>query len=240
MIIFRGQDIRFCLDIPLGQLWRGRERSGEPIHLPPKQWELLRYLAQNPTRLVSKEELVAKIWGLNGVTDDAISRAVSRVRRALGDDPDRPLFIQTVHGRGFRFVAEIENGVEQSSPRDDSLQPQLTRDSSPSVDVTGAFRLEVEFRLRWIQKGIGRYPVGLCAAVEGGDVAPTLDPTYTRWSLAGLISRGWNTSKLRDVEPFIEKFKMTERECGDEARVQQAFDALNVVVETLGLAASVW
>src|ERR1700733_8943695 len=122
MIVFRSQDRPFCLDRYAGQLWAGRERTGEPIHLPPKQRDLLRYLAENPGRLIPKQELVANVWGSvpDGVTDDAISRAISGIRRALGDvDPDHPCFIQTAHGRGFRFVAEIER-VE---PPDGPLQP---------------------------------------------------------------------------------------------------------------------
>lgn len=52
MIVFRAQDIRFCLDHHAGLLWRGQER----VHLPRKGWEVLRYLAENPDKLISTQD----------------------------------------------------------------------------------------------------------------------------------------------------------------------------------------
>jgi DNA-binding winged helix-turn-helix (wHTH) protein len=151
MIIFRGRDKPFCLDRYAEQLLPGRERSGVPIHLPRKQWELLRYLAENHERLVSKEELVTKVWGAtvsDGVTDDAISRAISGVRRALGDaDPDHPAFIKTVHGRGFRFIAEIEK-IEPPSP-----SPLL-----PVPDIAASAIAERSASDTDLQAGLGQLP----------------------------------------------------------------------------------
>jgi DNA-binding winged helix-turn-helix (wHTH) protein len=105
MIVFRAQDIRFHLDRHAGQLWRGQER----IHLARKEWNVLRYLAENPGKLVSKDELHQIVWRDTHVGPAAIDRAVSDVRQALGDRADDPLFIETVRGRGYRFVAKIES-----------------------------------------------------------------------------------------------------------------------------------
>src|ERR1035438_7026736 len=130
MIIFRGHNKPFCLDRYAEQLLLGRERAGVAIHLPRKQWELLRYLAENHGKLVSKADLVAEVWKV-AVSDDAISRAISGVRRALGDsDPDHPAFIKTVQGRGFRFIAEIEK-IEPPVP------PELPPASFIRVDTRG-------------------------------------------------------------------------------------------------------
>jgi DNA-binding winged helix-turn-helix (wHTH) protein len=97
MIVFRAQGIRFLLDLHAGQLWRDRER----IHLPRKEWDVLRYPAENPGKLVSKDELHQMVWPDAHVGPAAIDRAVSEVRQALGNRADDPLFIETVRGRGY-------------------------------------------------------------------------------------------------------------------------------------------
>jgi DNA-binding winged helix-turn-helix (wHTH) protein len=70
-------------------------------YLPCKEWEVLRYLAENPGKLVSKDELHQRVWPDAHVGPAAIDRAVSEVRQALGNRADDPLFIETVRGRGY-------------------------------------------------------------------------------------------------------------------------------------------
>lgn len=84
------------------------QRGAEEIRLQPQVLELLRHLIENRGRLVSKQELVEQVWQGRHVSDAALNRAVSDARRSLGDDPREPRFIATVHGRGYRFVAEVE------------------------------------------------------------------------------------------------------------------------------------
>lgn len=133
MIVFRGQHLRFCLDRHTGRLWRGQEGTGQPIHLPPKQWYLLEHLAENPGRLISKTELADNVWKGITVTDASISKAVSELRRALSDEnPDHSLFIETAHGRGIRFVAEIERDVEESIHNANALSAESSTPAGPT------------------------------------------------------------------------------------------------------------
>ena len=91
----------FRLD-PVNQcLWRGTEQ----ISLSPKAFSVLLYLAGRPGRLVTKQELLDAIWPDIHVTEGVLKRAVLEVRKALADPADEPLFIQTLHRRGYRFVA---------------------------------------------------------------------------------------------------------------------------------------
>jgi len=93
----------YRLDLRAERLWRG----SQPIELRPKTWALLRYEAEHPDVLVSKEELVRAVWGPIAVSDDALTRTVAELRRRLGDDAHTPRVIETVHRRGFRFIAEV-------------------------------------------------------------------------------------------------------------------------------------
>jgi DNA-binding winged helix-turn-helix (wHTH) protein/tetratricopeptide (TPR) repeat protein len=84
-------------------------RRGEAsIAIQPKPLDLLLYLLRHRDRVVSKEELLARLWPGVVVTDASLSRAVSAARRAVRDGGRKGSAIETVHGRGFRFVAPVE------------------------------------------------------------------------------------------------------------------------------------
>jgi DNA-binding winged helix-turn-helix (wHTH) protein len=93
----------YRLDRHAQRLWRGEQ----VVALRPKTWALLEYLAERPGVLVQKEELVEAIWGQVALSDDAITRTVAELRYALDDDARKPGIIQTVHRRGFRFIAQL-------------------------------------------------------------------------------------------------------------------------------------
>lgn len=83
-------------------------REGEPVALSPKIIDLLRHLVGHPSSLLTKEELFKVLWPDVAVTDNALTQAVSELRQALGDDPAKPKYIQTVARRGYRFIAPVE------------------------------------------------------------------------------------------------------------------------------------
>ena len=91
----------FHLDFRGGQLLRG----SEPIALRPKTWSVLRYLAERPGMLVTKNDLLDAVWTDLAVTESVLSKSIGEVRSALGDSFKAPRFIETVHRRGFRFIA---------------------------------------------------------------------------------------------------------------------------------------
>jgi len=93
----------FALDLPGAQLLRG----SQPIHLTPKALALLQLVASRPGELVTKREIFTALWPGTAVTDFALSRCVHELRAALGDAPRSPRFLETVHRRGFRFVAAV-------------------------------------------------------------------------------------------------------------------------------------
>ncbi|MCZ6809378.1 MAG: tetratricopeptide repeat protein [Proteobacteria bacterium] len=102
--------------------------SGEPAHLPSKSIEVLLCLAKQPRRLVSREELLAKVWGDGNGSPEALSHAVSEIRHALGDQADDPVFIQTVPKRGYRLLCEAR--LRDASRQAASVVPEST---SPAV-----------------------------------------------------------------------------------------------------------
>lgn len=81
-------------------------RNGKPIHLPPKAMEVLLSLASNPTRLVTRESILERVWGDGQRSQDVLGHAVSEIRNALGDHPENPEFIQTLPRRGYRLIVQ--------------------------------------------------------------------------------------------------------------------------------------
>ena len=84
--------------------------NGRPVRLERIPLELGLLLARNPARLVTREEIVARIWGVNHFfeSDSAINTAMRKLRKALRDDPARPRLIETVPGKGYRFIGQAE------------------------------------------------------------------------------------------------------------------------------------
>jgi DNA-binding winged helix-turn-helix (wHTH) protein/TolB-like protein/tetratricopeptide (TPR) repeat protein len=94
----------FRVDVQRRRLLRA---DGTAIALTPKAFDTLLYLVQHPGDVVEKDALLAAVWPGVVVEDNNLSQAVSALRKALGDDPEAPRFIQTVPRRGFRFVAPV-------------------------------------------------------------------------------------------------------------------------------------
>lgn len=80
--------------------------AGEPVHLSSKSVEVLLCLAKNPRSLVTKEEILGKVWGDGQGSADGLSHAVGEIRHALDDHADHPEFVQTVPKRGYRLLCE--------------------------------------------------------------------------------------------------------------------------------------
>jgi DNA-binding winged helix-turn-helix (wHTH) protein len=83
-------------------------RGGRPVALTPKAIDVLYHLASRPDRLVTKEELLASVWPDVVVSDASVKVCVREIRKALEDDADQPRFIETVHRKGYRFIAPVE------------------------------------------------------------------------------------------------------------------------------------
>src|SRR5262245_27373205 len=93
----------FALDRRNACVWRGLE----VLKLKPKAFEVLCYLAEHSGQLVRKEDLWRAIWPDVAVKDGVLAVCLSEIRQALGDEAKAPRFIETVHRRGYRFIAVV-------------------------------------------------------------------------------------------------------------------------------------
>ena len=101
-------DKKFCfddfqLDFTRFQLFR----QGKPLRLEGLPLQLLMFLVENKGQLVTREQISSALWSKDVFVDvdQSINTAIRKIRRALGDDAGEPQYLQTVVGRGYRFVA---------------------------------------------------------------------------------------------------------------------------------------
>jgi len=102
--------VRFGDDFELDLRAYELRRSGRPLKLERIPMELLRLLIERRGELVTREQIIEGIWGKDVFldTESGINAAIRKIRQVLKDDPEQPRFVQTVTGKGYRFIAPIE------------------------------------------------------------------------------------------------------------------------------------
>ena len=93
--------------------------DGEARPVERQVFALLALLVDNRERLVSKDEIIEKVWDGRIVSEAAVASRVKSARQALGDDGKTQRFIKTIHRQGFRFVADV-SAVRDAQPADES------------------------------------------------------------------------------------------------------------------------
>jgi DNA-binding winged helix-turn-helix (wHTH) protein len=123
-------------------------RSGEPVRLSPKAFELLRLLVESRPRAQGKDALSERLWPDAFVSDANLAGLVAEIRRETGDDAREPRFLRTVHGFGYAFSDGTTNLADEDSVfrliwggREVPLaegENVLGRDPSASVSIDNA------------------------------------------------------------------------------------------------------
>jgi DNA-binding winged helix-turn-helix (wHTH) protein/tetratricopeptide (TPR) repeat protein len=128
------QGIKFGDDCELDPVGYELRRSGCALKIERIPMEILFLLVQQRGQLVSREQIVEKVWG-NSVfldTDNSINGAIRKIRQVLKDDPEQPRFVQTVTGKGYRFIAPVVEQLITEPPQqqvviEESLPPTTRR-----------------------------------------------------------------------------------------------------------------
>ncbi|MCG8592477.1 MAG: AAA family ATPase, partial [Proteobacteria bacterium] len=98
-------------------------RSGVAVEIQPKVFDLLFYLLRHRNRVVTRDELLDAIWPDVTVGDNVLTNALQKARVAVGDSRSAQAIIATVPRRGYRFVAEVDEGHPAASPVEERRQP---------------------------------------------------------------------------------------------------------------------
>jgi DNA-binding winged helix-turn-helix (wHTH) protein len=113
-------------------------RNGEPIALSSRSFDLLVCLIENAGKLVTRDDLFKGVWGENSNTnDEVLTDAMSKLRGALRDDEKPYKIIETIHRKGYQFIAHIEPGTSagEKNSRVEEDGDGAPRDNSPTFEV---------------------------------------------------------------------------------------------------------
>ena len=134
-------------------------RSGQTLKLERIPMEVLFLLAVRPGQLVTREEIIEKLWGKNVFldTDNAINTAIRKIRQVLKDDPEQPRFVQTVSGRGYRFIAQIAEVGSPKIPETGPVQPKTVRSVGTADGIGKRWKVIVPSILAVLALSVGAY-----------------------------------------------------------------------------------
>lgn len=126
----------FILDTETGELLR----AGEVVALRRQTFRLLTLLIERAPALLSRDTLLDEVWGRTALAPNAVPQAISELRRALGDDAQAPQYIETRHGRGYRFLASVQRHTTHGADilsTDSAVPAQAFSPSQPKPTKSG-------------------------------------------------------------------------------------------------------
>src|SRR5215212_6577598 len=112
----------FAIDIEQRVLLRG----GKAIPLAPKVFETLLALVESHGRIVLKEELMKRLWPDTFVEESNLTFNIQQLRKALGDNARKPIYVETIPRRGYRFIAGLELAPDNQQPNQTAPAPSTT------------------------------------------------------------------------------------------------------------------
>ena len=140
----RGQTYRFGPFL-LNPAEHTLARDGKAVPLTPKAFETLVILAENRGHMITKEELMNRLWPDSFVEENNLSQNISLLRKALGDDAKE--YIETVPKRGYRFVAAVEAEAPARAPE---TRYAMSGDVNIAYQVLGAGPVDMVFVMGWV------------------------------------------------------------------------------------------
>ena len=180
---------------------------GEAVEIEPRAFEVLIYLVMNRDRAVDKNELQDAVWPGMIVTETALTRAVMKARKAIDDDASRQEKIRTLHGHGYRFVAELTTETPPTIPVSQA-PPDAIQQVEPPGSQNSRFRtraliglaIVLIISLSWMLLR----PQPILGSETRLAVLPLLDKTDNQdlaWTSLGLMSY---TDKLISSDGSLE------------------------------------
>ena len=130
-------------------------RGGHSVPVEPQVFDVLRYLVEHRERVVTKEELLDNIWGDRFVSESALTSRIKDARRAVGDDGQLQQVIRTVHGRGYRFVADVADVADTAPHQPTAHQATPTERAAPPEQDIRFCRAADGVRLAYATVGDG-------------------------------------------------------------------------------------
>ena len=158
----------FVVDSVKRRLWR----DGRLVPITSKTFDVLIVLLEHRDHIVSKDELLNRVWPNTAVNENNLARQISSLRRALGQRPDQHDFVVTIPGHGYRFVATVQS-LTDAPPELRGRDVHLHVPPEPSMEGEDS------------RAGVESLCEGSVAPVGGAPGSPT-GPTW-RWTSSAVV-----------------------------------------------------
>jgi len=215
----------FYMDLANERLCRG----AQAIKLRPKAFAVLSYLLRHPGQLITKERLLSAVWPETFVGDGVLKVIIRQLRDALDDDPKSPIFIETAHRRGYRFIGQItESGRSPAEDHDvgskDAVLASPLSNAHLSMGIVGVVgRDEALSRMRsWLDKMLGGERQIVFVTGEAGIGKTALVDTFARSIAADRsirIGRGQCLEQYGTSEAYLPVLEAIGRLCREQGEV---------------------
>ena len=210
----------FALDVAGYQL----RHNGRPVRLERQPMDLLILLVERRLQLVSRSEIVDRLWGKDVFVDveTGVHTAIRKIRQALHDSPEAPVFVETVSGKGYRFIAPVEvvpaspdppaaQAPESAVPVPSSSVPIVTAaETVPPPPPAPPHRTRTGSALTFTQSWRGRLIAGVLAV-----------------ALGGLVTWGWQRMRTAAAVSELEFKANFYRTKWSEAEIRKGIDYYN-------------
>ena len=189
---------RYYVDLANAQLWRQQQ----VIPLTAKAFAVLRHLIKHAGQLATKAELFATVWSGTVVSDGALTFCIVELRKALGDNAKSPRFIETVHGRGYRFIAQV---VSSQHPVISSSKSEPIPSTRHSIPFLVGREAELSQLDAWWDKALSGERQIVLVTGEPGIGKTTLVETF----LSKIMQRGMSKGEEENQKATREHHALT-------------------------------
>jgi len=146
-----------------------------PVPLTPKAFDVLVFLAQNPNRLITKDELLEAVWGDTFVEDGNLTQYISHLRKALADNSEDSRLIVTISRKGYQFTADVALAETPDVTKRDAAQVPTSGVSTPGIAVEA-------------KAGNQDSPDEASNVLESPKVTAAIPKAGSRWRIAAVLS----------------------------------------------------
>jgi len=205
----------FEADLATGELRRG----GTLVPIQDLPFRLLAALLERPGELVMRGDLAARLWGSETYVDSAagLNTAVAKLREALGDNPDQPIYVETVPKRGYRFVGSIATPNAAASESDPT--PAVSSRRRPLVVAMASLMTAAVLAFATYQLRADREPVRVAVMLFDNETGDTqlgrlsqglTDAVVTALTSDSRLAVIGNAAVLRTARPFRDIAKVRD------------------------------
>ena len=142
----------FRLDTANHSLWR----NGGRVPIAPKGFDVLAYLVEHAGQVVTQDEILEQLWPDTYVNPEVLRKYIQEIRKALGDRPDKPEFIETLPKRGYRFVAPV---IDESPAEPADLSASRQSEEPATAETREANATSVKSRAFSVQRTLWKLAI---------------------------------------------------------------------------------